>query len=173
MAHLQEPNPFFSSKFHIHIDVHTCTLTGWLKAKGKWGPNCCKECSGTIAGHYGMVAGWLVQEKQEHLRYSSWLPLSPDVCARPWTAQRVAERTSKAAQPRILFLKLLSFSHNPARKGRRPGTPFPFPHSRKQGFLLHGRNECSVDSHLPSWVTGWPLPGPGAGRGDTEAHPTS
>lgn len=57
MAYLQEPNPFLSSKFHICIDVHTCTLTDCLKAKGKWGPNCCKECSGATAGHHGMVAG--------------------------------------------------------------------------------------------------------------------
>lgn len=129
-----------TEQIHKHVDVHKCALTDLLKGKGRWGSGSHKEWSGgahrTPRGGCrnswpGSEYTWSVVPGCRHC--PSWHGgHRTDLCSRPWAAQRVAERVREAAQPQIIFLKLPLSTHMPARKGRRPRTPFPFLHSRKQ-----------------------------------------
>lgn len=85
----------------------------------------------------------------------------------------MTERAREAAGPRIIFLKLPPLSHTPARKRKRPRNSFPL-HSLKEMRFPVTQQEGSLCGLLVIlWVTRWPLPGTGAGRGDRETHLTA
>lgn len=85
----------------------------------------------------------------------------------------MTERAREAAGPRIIFLKLPLLSHTPARKRKRPQNSFPL-HSLKETRFPVTQQEGPLCGLLVILlVTGWPLPGTGAGRGDRETHLTA